>query len=173
MCRRPGGSCRLSDPAKQAALRSVFAGDCVVRAMTKYWQGHDGSCACGLAPETRGHISWECPGTVKRRLSLEAGHSHRNLAPLDVERELGLSLLDPVVEVWRADWLAPPAEPVAGWRARQLNVDASCRHPKLASIRTVGGAVVDGRGNVRGGVLPPGSTVAKGEALAIIEAYQH
>ena len=90
-----------------------------------------------------------------------------------MERELGLPLLDPVVEAWRADWRAPPAEPVAGWRARHLYVDASCRHPKLASVRTVGWAVVDGRGNVRGGVLPPGSTVAKGETLAIIEAYQH
>ena len=115
----------VSDPAKQAALRSVFAGDCVVRTMTKHWQGHDGSCACGLAPETRGHIFWECPGTVKCRLSLKAGHRHRNLAPLDMERELGLPLLDPVVEAWRADWLAPPAEPVAGWRARHLYVDAS------------------------------------------------
>ena len=52
-----------------------------------------------------------------------------------------------------------------------MYVDASCRHPKLASVRTVGWAVVDSCGHERGGVLPPGSTVAYGEALAIVEAY--
>ena len=53
-----------------------------------------------------------------------------------------------------------------------MYVDASCKQPKLASIRTVGWAVVDGRGHARGGVLPPGSTVALGEARAIVEAYE-
>ena len=53
-----------------------------------------------------------------------------------------------------------------------MYVDASCKQPKLASIRTVGWAVVDNRGHARGGVLPLGSTVALGEARAIIEAYE-
>ena len=57
--------------------------------------------------------------------------------------------------------------------ARNLYADASARHPKLSNVRTVGWAVVDGYGNARGGVLPPGSSVAQGETLAIIEAYQH
>ena len=74
---------------------------------------------------------------------------------------------------WRAEWKAPPDEPVLAWKARNLYVDASCQHPKLASVRTVGWAVVNGAGRTRGGVLPPGSTVALGEATAIVEAYVH
>ena len=76
------------------------------------------------------------------------------------------------MEAWRAVWTAPPREPAGAWRAGHLYVDASCKQPKLASIRTVGWAVVDGRGHARGGVLPPGSTVALGEARAIVEAYE-
>ena len=89
-----------------------------------------------------------------------------------MERELGLPLKDPEVEAWRAAWTAPPQEPASAWRAGHLYVDASCKQPKLAIIRTVGWAVVDGRGHARGGVLPPGSTVALGEARAIVEAYE-
>ena len=54
-----------------------------------------------------------------------------------------------------------------------MYVDASCRFPKLASVRTVGWAVVDSFGHGRGGVLSPGSSVANGEAFAIVEAYKH
>ena len=46
----------VPDAARRGALRSVFAGDCVVRSMTKRWQGHDGRCMCGLAVESRGHV---------------------------------------------------------------------------------------------------------------------
>ena len=163
----------VSDPARRGALRSVFAGDCVVRSMTKKWQGQDGKCTCGLEAETRGHVFWECPNTKGCRASQEAGTSHQLLAPEGMERELGLPLRVPEVEAWREAWTAPPQEPAAVWKAEHLYVDASCRQPKLSSIRTVGWAVVDGKGHTRGGVLPPGSTVALGESRAIIEAYGH
>ena len=106
------------------------------------------------------------------RKSQEAGTSHQLQAPEGMERELGLPLKDPEVEEWRSAWTAPPREPASAWRAGHLYVDASCKQPKLASIRTVGWAVVDGKGHTRGGVLPPGSTVALGEARAILEAYE-
>jgi hypothetical protein len=163
----------VSDPARRGALRSVFTGDCVVRSMTKKWQGHDGKCACGLEAETRGHVFWECPITKCCRSSQEAGTSHQLRAPEGLERELGLPLKVPEVEAWREAWTAPPQEPAAVWKAEHLYVDASCKQPKLSSIRTVGWAVVDGKGHTRGGVLPPGSTVALGESRAIIEAYAH
>ena len=157
----------------QEALRSVFAGDCVVRAMTRHWQGHDGKCGCGLVLETRGHIFWECPGTVSKRLLQEAGHSHQISPPTGIERELGLPFKDPLVEGWRADWLPPPREVQVPWTAKNLYVDASALFPKLPSIRTVGWAVVDGKNHARGGVLPPGSSVAWGETFALLEAYVH
>ncbi len=53
-----------------------------------------------------------------------------------------------------------------------MYVDASSQYPRLSSVRTVGWAVADGQGNVCGGELPPGTSAAQGETLAIIEAYQ-
>lgn len=155
------------------ALLSVFVGDCVVRAVTKHWQGHDGRCACGLAAETKGHIFWDCPGTVQQRLALEAGRSHQERPPKGVEREMGLPPCEPAVKRWIADWVPPPREEVRAWRARHLYVDASARYPKLTAIRTVGWVVTDGKGQARGGVLQPGTSVGWGETFAIIEAYAH
>ena len=151
---------------QQEALRSVFAGDCVVRAMTRHWQGHDGMCACGGGMETRRHIFWECPRTVKFRLNF----GYR--APSGVEGELGLPMRDPVVQGWVADWIAPGPEPLGEATAMHLYVDASALYPRLSKIRTVGWAVVAGEASERGGVLPPGTSVAWGEAWAIVEAYR-
>jgi hypothetical protein len=155
------------------ALRSVFVGDCIVRAVTKHWQGHDGRCSCGLALETKGHIFWECPVTAVKRIQGTGSKDFQLRAPQGVERELGLPLCDPRVVGWRADWIPPPQPQQERWTAQHLFVDASARHPRLRSIRTVGWAVVDGQGHATGGVLPPGTSVAWGETWALIESYAH
>ena len=87
----------IKERTAQAALRSVFAGDCVVRAQTRHWQGHDGRCSCGLALETRAHFFWECPATLGARGRVLRSLGALTPEPQGIERELGLPLLNPRV----------------------------------------------------------------------------
>ena len=87
---------------------------------------------------------------------------------------MGAPAREAALEAWKAqqresEW-APPA-----WRAAEVYVDASGRHPKDPAIRVVGWALcakVAAAWQAATGWLRPGATVTAGEATATIHAVE-
>ena len=114
------------------------------------------------------HFLWSCPFTWVARNT--AGPTLGNLACLPpFQLKLGIPEIDPKLKAWQESWRG--FEQSSGdWKASKIWTDASSFYPKDAALRVVGWAVVawlaGGWAFVRG-TMPPGTTVAQGEARAI------
>ena len=165
---------RMPGQGLREAYESVLVGDMVVRGTTKHWQDHDGMCTCGREEETVEHVFWRCPRYAAERLGPgrcdEALVRHLG----SCQRRLGAPAKEVALDAWKAQqqesvW-APPA-----WRAAEVFVDGSGRHPKDPAIRVVGWALcaqVAGVWQAVTGWLRPGATVTAGEAAATINAVE-
>ena len=159
---------RLPLQGLQEAARSVATGDVVTRSQSRFWQGHDGNCLCGGGKETVKHFLWNCPFTWVARNN--AGASLESLASLPpFQLKLGIPDFDPKLRAWQESWSS--FEHSSGdWKAEKIWTDASSFYPRDGALRVVGWAVVawlaEGWVFVRG-TMPPGTTVAQGEARAI------
>ena len=146
----------------------------MVRSTTKHWQEHDGVCLRGLEEETVEHVFWRCPRyTVERQGPNRCGDAAaRHLG--GCQRRLGAPAKEAALGAWKAQqcesaWTAPD------WRADEVFVDGSGRHPKDPAIRMVGCAVcakVAGVWQSVKGWLRPGATVTAGEAAATVHAVE-
>jgi hypothetical protein len=159
---------RLPPQGMQEAAKAVATGDVVTRSQSRFWQGHDGSCFCGGGKETVKHFLWSCPFTwVARNTTGPTLGSLEGLPPFQLK--LGIPELSARLKAWQGNWRG--FEQSSGdWKASMIWTDASSFYPKDAALRVVGWAVVawraEGWAFVRG-TMPPGTTVAQGEARAI------
>ncbi len=160
------------------AARAVATGDVVTRSSSKHWQQHDGLCPCGGGPETVLHFLWQCPFGWRARQV--AGGPPDGFAELPgSQRKLGIPCVPAALQAWRAQWRAWTLDE-GHWTAPVFYTDASSFFPRDAQLRVVGWAAVahmpDDTWNLLCGVLPPGSTVAQGEAhavAAVLRRLQH
>ena len=162
---------RMPGQGLREAYESVLVGDMVVRGTTKHWQEHDGTCKCGREEETVEHVFWRCPRYAAERLGPSRCDDALARHLGSCQRRLGAPAREAALEAWKA-WKvwAPPA-----WRAAEVYVDASGRHPKDPAIRVVGWALcakVAGAWQAATGWLRPGATVTAGEATATIHAVE-
>jgi hypothetical protein len=152
----------------QEAAKAVATGDVVTRSQSRFWQGHDGNCHCGGGKETVKHFLWSCPFTWVARNT--AGPTLGSLEGRpSYQLKLGIPEWSARLKAWRENWRS--FEQSSGdWKAHMIWTDASSFYPKDAALRVVGWAVVawgaEGWVFVRG-TMPPGTTVAQGEARAI------
>ena len=114
------------------------------------------------------HFLWNCPFTwVARNNAGAALGSVAHLPPFQLK--LGIPELDPKLKAWQGSW-SSFMHSSGDWKANKIWTDASSFYPRDGALRVVGWAVVawlaGGWVFIRG-TMPPGTTVAQGEARAI------
>ena len=169
---------KLPAQGLQEAARSVATGDVVTRQQSRHWQGHDGRCLCGEGRETVTHFLWRCPHTWPAR-NAAAGANQVQVEHLPAcQQKLAIPVVDVELERWSNQW-SPMYHQSGDWKASRIFTDASSHFPKDARLRVVGWAAVawtklpgevSERWHCMCGTLPPGSTVAQGEAIAVVQA---
>jgi hypothetical protein len=118
--------------------------------------------------ETVKHFLWSCPFAWAARNSAGAalgGVTH--LPPFQLK--LGIPEVDPRLRAWQDGWRSFTHSSREG-TSGEIWTDASSFYPRDGALRVVGWAVVawlaGGWAFIRG-TMPPGTTVAEGEARAI------
>jgi hypothetical protein len=162
---------RLPAQGLQEAARAVATGDVVTRSQSRFWQGHDGSCHCGGGKETVKNFLWSCPFTWAATNSVGGDLGCVNSLPA-FQAKLGIPAWDDKLRHWRDNWESFTHSSGA-WTSNKIWTDASSFYPRDGALRVVGWACVawlpGGWAFIRG-TMPPGTTVAQGDARAIQEA---
>ena len=118
--------------------------------------------------ETVKHFLWSCPLTWSARNGV--GGELGNVSNLPAfQQKLGIPALDHTLRQWQESWRSF-THSLGAWTSNKIWTDASSFYPRDGALRVVGWACVawlqGGWAFIRG-TMPPGTTVAQGEARAI------